>query len=172
MQIQFTKYASVYYAFSGILVVASMVFLAIFGLKFGIEFVGGSMLEIEFKDSRPSNEAVSQKLTELNLGDMTIQSVGEKGMLLRFKGVDEPTHQQIVSKLKEIVPFEEKQFQLIGPAIGQELKQKTMVAIGMTLLAITLYIAFAFRKISRPISSWQYGIASLLALFHDIIIPL
>jgi preprotein translocase subunit SecF len=68
--------------------------------------------------------------------------------------------------------MEEKRFDLIGPSIGDELKKKTNTAVVLTLLAITLYIAFAFRGISKPVSSWKYGIASLIALIHDIIIPL
>ena len=172
MQINFTKYSPVYYIFSGLLIVASIVSLAVFGLKFGIEFTGGSSLEVIFSDSRPSNDEVMKAISELNLGEVIIQPVDQKGMLLRFKEIDEPTHQQIVSKLKELKPLEEKRFELVGPSIGKELEQKTVVAISLTLVAITLYIAFAFRKVSKPVASWKYGIASLIALFHDIIIPL
>ncbi|GAI53412.1 unnamed protein product, partial [marine sediment metagenome] len=68
--------------------------------------------------------------------------------------------------------LEERRFESIGPVIGRELKEKTKIVIILSLLAIVLYIAWAFRKISRPIPSWQYGIASLVALFHDVLIPL
>ena len=66
----------------------------------------------------------------------------------------------------------EKSFQYIGPSVGQELRNKTELAIALALLAITLYIAFAFRKVSKPISSWKYGVTSLIALVHDVLIPL
>ncbi len=128
-------------------------------------------MEVEFSAQRPNNEVVSQKLTEFNLGEITIQPTGEKGAILRFKGIDEETHQKILSKLNELSGAEEKNFQYIGPSIGNELKNKTMLSIALALLAITLYIAFAFRKVSKPVSSWKYGITSLIALFHDIIIP-
>ncbi|MDO8529918.1 MAG: protein translocase subunit SecF [bacterium] len=171
MTFPFTKYSKIYYLFSGILIAASIASLVMFGLKFGIEFTGGSNMEVEFVSQRPGNEEISQKLAEFNLGEITIQPTGEKGAILRFKGVDEETHQKILSKLNELSEVAEKNFQYIGPSIGDELKNKTMLSIALALLAITLYIAFAFRKVSKPISSWKYGITSLIALFHDIIIP-
>ena len=91
---------------------------------------------------------------------------------MKFKGVDETTHQSVLSEINKLSQAEEKSFQYIGPSVGQELKNKTIIAISLALLAITLYIAFAFRKVSRPVSSWKYGVTSLIALFHDILIPL
>ena len=174
----FTKYSTIYYIVSGVLIIAATASLIIFGLKFGIEFTGGSTMQIEFLNlpaqagTRPNNEEISKSMSIFSIGDVVIQPIGDKGAILRFKGVDEATHQQIISKLNELSPIQEKSFQYIGPSIGKELKNKTEIAIVLALLAITLYIAFAFRKVSRPVSSWKYGITSLIALFHDIIIPL
>src|SRR3989344_5647947 len=168
----FTKYSKLYYIFSGILIVASIASLLVFGLKFGIEFTGGSNMEINFTDQRPSNEEISKNLSGLDLGDIVIQPTGDKGAVLKFKGVDEAKHQEVLSKLNELSSVQEKSFQYIGPSVGQELKNKTLIAIALALLAITLYIAFAFRKVSRPVASWKYGVTSLIALFHDILIPL
>ena len=172
MQFKFSKYRKVYFIFSGILIAGSIVSLRLFGLKFGIEFTGGSLMEAEFTGDRPSIEVIQNNLSEFNLGEVTLQPVGQKGMLFRMKTIDETTHEKIVSKIQSISPFEEKSFQLIGPAIGVELRQKTELAVILALIAITLYISFAFRKVSRPVSSWQYGIASLIGLFHNILIPL
>ncbi|MBX4200649.1 protein translocase subunit SecF [Candidatus Parcubacteria bacterium] len=172
MNFPFVKYSKVYYAISGLLILASIASLAVFGLKFGIEFTGGSNMEVAFNESRPSNEEISKKLEEFNLGEIVIQPTGDKGAVLQFKGVDEETHQKIFSSLNELSGAQEKSFQYIGPSVGQELKNKTLLAIVLALLAITLYIAFAFRKVSRPVASWKYGITSLVALFHDILIPL
>lgn len=172
MYFNFTKYSIIYYIFSGILIIGAVASLILFGLKFGIEFNGGSNMELEFLDQRPSNEGISQALSEFNLGEIIIQPTGNKGVILQFSGVEEATHQQILQKINELSAVEEKSFQYIGPSIGQELKNKTEIAVAVALLAITIYIAFAFRKVSRPVSSWKYGITSLIALFHDIIIPL
>lgn len=168
----FTKYSTIYYIFSGILITASIVSLIVFGLKFGVEFTGGSTMEIDFINNRISSDEISKQLGSFNIGDVIIQSTGGKGAVLRFKGIDEITHQQIISKLNELSPLQEKSFQYIGPSIGAELKSRTEIAIVLALLTITLYIAFAFRKVSRPVASWKYGVTSLIALFHDILIPL
>lgn len=168
----FTKYSKIYYIVSGILILASIGSLAVFGLHFGIEFTGGSNMEVDFTGTRPSNEQISASLSSFDLGEIIVQPTGGNGAVLRFKGIDEATHQQVLAKLNELAPVQEKSFQYIGPSVGQELRNKTLIAIILALLAITIYIAFAFRKVSRPIASWKYGITSLIALFHDILIPL
>lgn len=168
----FTKYSIVYYIFSIILIIASIVSLAVFGLHFGIEFTGGSTMEVGFTGDRPSNDQIISQLKDLNLGDVIAQPIGDKGVILKFKGVDEITHQSILTKIGDLSQVEEKNFQFIGPSIGKELENKTIVAILLTLLVITIYITLAFRKVSRPVASWKYGITSLIALFHDILIPL
>ncbi|MBI3631596.1 MAG: protein translocase subunit SecF [Candidatus Staskawiczbacteria bacterium] len=172
MNFPFIKYSAVYYTLFGILVIGSILALLVFGLKFGIEFTGGSTMEVNFTDKRPANEEISKALAGFNLGEIVVQPTGDKGVVLQLKGIDETTHQQILKKLTELSKVEEKSFEYIGPSIGQELKQKTILSIFLALLAITLYIAFAFRKVSRPVSSWKYGVTSLVALFHDILIPL
>jgi len=172
MTFNFTKYSTIYYIFSGILIAASIASLVVFGLKFGIEFSGGTNMQVEFADNRPQNDQISQHLAEFNLGQVTVQPTGAKGAILKFQGVDEETHQKILAKLQELAPAQEKSFQYIGPSVGNELKRKTQIAIVMALLAITVYIALAFRKVSRPVASWKYGITSLISLFHDIVIPL
>jgi len=168
----FTKYSVVYYVISIILIIASIVCLGIFGLKFGIDFAGGSNMQLQFQDTRPSNEEIQQTLSEFSLGEIVVQPTGSNGAILKFQGVDESIHQQMLSKLSDIYSVSETSFQYIGPSVGQELRNSTEVAIVMCLLAITIYIAVAFRKVSKPVSSWKYGITSLLALFHDIILPL
>lgn len=172
MNFSFTKYSIGYYIFSGVLIAASIAALVVFGLKFGIEFAGGSNIEVEFANQRPSREEISKVLEAFNLGEIMFQPVGEKGAVLRFQGIDENTHQQIVTKLNELSSMQEKSFQYIGPSVGKDLRNKTIIAILLALLTITIYIAFAFTKVSRPVASWKYGVTSLLALAHDIIIPL
>ncbi|MBL7142521.1 MAG: protein translocase subunit SecF [Candidatus Pacebacteria bacterium] len=173
MSIKFLKYSKVYFVLSGILIVASLASVLIFGLKFGIEFTGGSIMELSFQEERPSLENIQQSLSEFDLGEIVLQPIGDNEMVLRMKEIDRETHENVLFKLQQTYQAEEKSFEMIGPTIGAELKQKTRNAIIMVLLAITLYITVAFRKVSwSAIRSWQYGVASLLALFHDVIIPL
>lgn len=172
MQFSFTKYSLIYYIFSGVLVLATIVSLFVFGLKFGIEFTGGATMGVEFLEQRPSNGEIRNVLSSFDLGEITVQPTGGNGAILKFKGIDEAVHQQILTELNNLAPNKETNFQYIGPSIGQELRNKTQLAIVLALLAITLYIAFTFRKVSRPVASWKYGITSLIALFHDILIPI
>jgi len=171
MTFNFTKYSFVYYIISAILIAGSVACIFVYGLKFGIDFEGGSNMEVQFLEQRPSNEQIQQTLSEFNLGEIVVQPTGADGALLKFQGVDEAAHQQILAKLNEAYPIAEKSFQYIGPSVGQELRNKTQIAVALVLLAITIYIALAFRKVSRPVSSWKYGITSLIALIHDILIP-
>lgn len=129
-------------------------------------------MEIDFQESAvPSADVIQNALKDLNLGDITVQSTGKSSAILEFQGVNETTHQQILTALNNSFKVSEKSFEYIGPSIGQELRNKTELAVFLALLAITIYIAFAFRKVSKPVSSWKYGLASLIALFHDILIP-
>jgi len=170
----FTKYRKIYLILSAILTIGILVLLFTFGLKPGIDFTGGTILEIEYetKTERPSNQAIKDSLKDLGLGEFSVQPTGDKGVILRMKDIQEETHQQIIQKLSENQQLEELRFESIGPVIGKELRNKTGVVVVLSILAIVIYIAIAFRKVSFPVKSWQYGIASLLILGHDILIPL
>lgn len=172
MRFDFLKYRKIYFIFSGITIITSLVFLVIFGLKPGIDFTGGSILEIEYKDVRSSNQEIRTSLSGFDLGEVYAQPTGEKGVIIRMKDISEETHQEIIQKLSEDNELEELRFESIGPVIGQELRGKTNIVIVLSLLAMVLYIAFAFRRLSFPAKSWQYGIVSLIALIHNILIPL
>lgn len=171
MQIKFLKYKNLYYIFSILLLLGSFASILVFGLKFGVDFTGGSILEIDF-ESRPENQAISDKLKDLNLGEITIQPVGEKGVILKLKEIDETTHQEIVSRLNEISKVEEKNLESIGPVIGKELRQKTITLVIISLVSLLIYIAISFRKVSQPLSSWQYGVISIITLSFDVLIPI
>lgn len=171
MNIQFLKFKKNYYIFSGILAVSALTCLLLFGLKFGIDFLGGSILEVEF-EKRPENSVIQEKIKDLNLGEIIIQPTGENGVILRLKDINEETHQQIISRLKDLPQLEERRFESIGPVIGKELRQKTIILIIISLVALLFYIAIAFRKVARPVSSWQYGLISILTLTFDVLIPI
>ncbi len=171
MNTPFLKYRKIYFVFSGILILGSLVCLGIFRLKPGIDFTGGSILEMEYKDERPVVEAIREALYDA-VGPVFVQPTDSNGLIIRMKEIDEKTHRQILGILSEDYNGEELRFESIGPVIGRELREKTIIVVILSLLAIVLYIAFSFRRIQRPISSWQYGLASLLALFHDSLIPI
>lgn len=172
MNINFTKYRKIYFIFSGLLIIAAIASLIVFGLKPGIDFTGGSILELEYSGDRPQNSEILNQLNDLDLGTVYVQPTGEKGVILKMKDINDDLRQQIVQKLNEKEEVRQSRFESIGPTIGQELKQKTKIVVVIALLSIIIYIALAFRRIQKPIRSWQYGIASCIALSHDILIPL
>lgn len=168
------KYRRIFLSISAALVVLSIAALAIWGLRLGIDFKGGSLFEARFLAGRPDKSVLAEALGPLDLGTVTIQPIGEDSVLIRAKDIDEQKHQEVLKALKEKAPeqkLEEESFESIGPAIGQELKKRALWAIALVLIMIVLYIAYAFRKVSRPVSSWRYGVAALIALAHDVIIP-
>jgi len=167
-----TKHRKIYFLFSITLIIACIVFLFVFGLKPGIDFTGGSIMEIEYKQERPSAEEIRNQLSQFDLGQVYVQPTGEKGVIIRMKNISEELHQEILSVLSQEQGLgEEKRFESIGPVIGKELREKTNIVVASVLLSMIIYIAIAFRKVKRPLKSWQYGIASVIALFHDILIP-
>lgn len=153
------------------LMAASVVFLAMGGLKFGIDFTGGSLLEIEFSGDRPTSEAIQTALADKDLGEIQVQPIGEKGMLLRLKVIDNATRNTMLGSLQLLGEVQEKRFEAIGPTIGADLRERAMTAIILVLVTIVIYISFAFRQVSAgPVRSWAYGIGAILALVHDILI--
>ena len=174
MDFPFIKYRKIFYAISIILIGLSLASIFVFGLKLGIDFTGGSILEVEYEKERPSIWLIQEKLRELDSEEVIAQPVGEKGVILKTKSTSENAYSEVVKKLEEFGELREgsSQFETIGPVIGKELKDKTKIVVILSLMAIVLYIAFAFRRISRPINSFGYGLVSLIALSHDVLIPL
>ncbi len=162
----------IYFTISITLFVLSIVCLSMWGLKFGIDFTGGSMWEVEFLNARPANEKITELMSIYKAEDVFIQPTGEKGAIIKFRDINENTHQALKKDLNSMAPFTEKKFESIGPTIGKELQNKSIKALMLVLVLIVAYIAFAFRKVSRPVASWKYGVAAIIALFHDIVIPI
>lgn len=161
------------YTVSGIFVVASVIALLLWGLRLGIDFTGGSLLEISYTQERPSNVVIKDILAPLELGEIQVQQTGEKGVLVRTRDIPEETHQRMLSLLRgDKTDVTEQRFVSIGPTIGSELKRKAIYALSLAIIMIVLYIAWAFRKVSQPVSSWKYGIVAILALVHDVTIPM
>src|SRR3989339_841877 len=163
----FIRFANIYLGLSAILILISIVSIAVFRYDLGIDFVGGSVMEVEYQDARPSNQEIQDQLKDLPLKSLSVQPVEEKQVILRMNDISEETHQQVLEKLGNV---QEHRFESIGPAIGRELRQKTFLLSFLSLAAIAIYIAFAFRRVSRPLPSWSYSLATLLVLLHDILI--
>jgi len=159
---------------SGTILVASVAVLAMFGLPLGIDFRGGSLLEVEFMGDAPTLPDIENEIRALTAGEVRLQSTGPHGILLRLRDLSEEEHQRVLAALDSVAGesgIQERRFESIGPTVGAELKRRAGVAIFFALLAIVLYITWAFRKVSNPISSWKYSLIAIAALMHDVIIP-
>ncbi len=168
----------IWFGISGALFLASVIAIAVWGLRFGIDFTGGSISELHFIDARPDNALVAASIEKSGIHDAILQPVGDKDLFIRTKTLGQTEHQKMVQELTTTFQtadkkpaVEEKSFESIGPTVGAELKQKSWSAVTMVLVAIILYIAWAFRKVSEPVASWKFGICAVVALFHDVVIP-
>lgn len=171
MNISFIKYHKLNYLFFIILTAATIGCLVIFGLNLGIDFLGGTLWEINF-ENRPANAVIQEKLNSFDLGEIVIQPTDNNGVILRFKNIDEETHQKMISELNKISNIQEKRFESIGPTIGKELREKTVSLVIISLISLLIYIAISFRKLKWPISGWKYGIVSIITLALDVLVTL
>ena len=163
-----------YLGFSAILVLASWVLMLSLGLRQGIDLTGGTQWQIAFSKSTSTvSEALVQRtiLSVAPKGTEAIVKRSGNSFIIRLPATSEEEHQAYRTALQKLGNLDEQNFSSIGPTIGHELRQKSIWAIILVLFGISLYIAYAFRKVSKPISSWKYGLATLISLFHDVSIP-
>lgn len=170
--IRIIHYRTLWLSIAAGITLACVLALAVFGLRTGIDFTGGSLLELRFDGSRPASEIITKALESYKLEDFRLQPSGADSVIIRTKPLPEERHQAILKSLKDVGKFTELRFESIGPSVGAELRRKAGLAISLALVAIVLYVAWAFRKVSRPVSSWWYGIIAIIALAHDVLLPL
>ncbi len=164
------KYKKIFLGFSTLLMLVSLVGIGMFGLKFGVEFTGGSLAEFS------TEPRIEQSELEARLD----QGFGEEYELresdglytLRTRPLSEDEKQEMITTLSagktETVKIEK--YDTVGPTLGDELKSKALVALALVIASITLFIAYAFRHVSEPVSSWRYGLITMIALVHDVVI--
>ena len=165
----------IFYAFSGILLGLSLISVIMWGVKFGVDFTGGSVLEVEFATgTRPEKTAVENVVAAQNieLGDYSIRETGDRGFTLRSKTIEVSQKDTIVNALSSLGSVQEKKFNTIGPTLGNELKNKAVFSLIVVIVLITLFIAYVFRHVSKPVSSWKYGLVAIATLVHDLLIPI
>ncbi|TSC61081.1 MAG: preprotein translocase subunit SecF [Parcubacteria group bacterium Gr01-1014_48] len=151
----------------------SLLAIIVFRLPIGVDFTGGSIIEVRYIDGRPAAEEITPRLDTLSLGSYRLQGSGDDRYIIRTKMLSETQRLPVIDALslgdaKNVV---EERFNSIGPVVGGELKRKAFAAMIVVILAIILFIAFAFRKVGKPVSSWKYGMVAVLTLAHDVLVP-
>lgn len=169
------KHKKIFIGISGGLVILSILSFFVFGFKVGIDFRGGAIMEVVYTGERPAQTSLDEAFQSLdvNLGSVLIQPTGEKGLIVKSRDLSESEHTLLLKTLSadDKNPLTEISFNSIGPSVGRELTQKAIIAIILVSLAIICFIAFAFRRVSKPVSSWRYGLIAIVTLLHDVIIP-
>lgn len=175
------KHRKIFYTFSAILVVASFLSLFVWGLLPGIDFTGGTLVEVSYQSaSRPALSDIAPAIVAIDPGASIRPSSadGQDEYIVRMKTVDQAEKQTVLTALGVTATSTGatsqgtlKSFDSIGPVLGAEALRKAYWSIALVIVAIVLYITFAFRKVSEPVASWKYGLTAIIALVHDVIIP-
>ena len=167
------KYRKVWFALSAILIAASIWSIFAYGFKLSIDFKGGTLTELSFEQRLYQTE-IESKLSKLDLGSYSIRPSGEKNYVIRTRELNQAEKKLLTESVGGVT---ERQ-NTVGPTVGAELQSKALKAIVVVVMMIVLFITFAFRKVSvslsrgiRGVSSWKYGLATIIALAHDVIIP-
>ena len=166
-----SKNLKYFFILPGLLSLAAVIALGLWGLRPGIDLAGGSLLQVTYQDNRPPVQQV-QKITEpLELGEVRVQPADQSSYILRTRALAEDEHNNLTAVLGGLGSMQEDQFTTIGPTIGAELLQKAWIAIVLVVLCTIIFIAWAFRGVSKPVQSWKYGIVAIVTLLHDILVP-
>jgi len=163
-----------FFILSGALVLAALLSITVFGLKLGTDFTGGTLAQATYAGGRPAPEALSVALDEAGFVGYSLREANENDYILRAANLTAEQRENIeeILSVGGESPVVIAQLTDVGPTIGKELRNKALVAIVLVMTAILLFIAFAFRKVSKPISSWVYGGIALVTLGFDVLIPI
>ncbi len=164
------NYYKYLFALSGIILILGIASMAIFGFHFGVDFRGGTVTEITFNQSFDQDKLRSV-LDSNGLKNYQLQPAGNNGLIIKTEALNKEQYDKISAEIRtQVGEFQEKRFDSIGPVVGNELKRKALYQLVIVSLGIVVYIAYAFRKVSRPITPIQFGVAAVIALVHDLLI--
>ncbi len=165
------KYRKIFYILTGIIIIAALYGLFAFGLKQGIDFLGGAQVDMTYSNT-PDISKIKPSLDKLNIGEYSLVPSGKNDILLQTENLSDDQRTSVLTALSLGGSNPSvKSFDSVGPILGAELQKKSLYAIILVIIAIVLFITFAFRKVSKPVSSWKYGVVAIIALLHDVLIP-
>ncbi len=167
--IYFNKFYKSFNILSGILIIASIVFLVFKGLNFGVDFKGGTLIELRTDKSSANITKIRDSFNQMNLGDVSVKNFGnETDFVVKFEkqnSNDPKFIEEIKTKLSNSIGnVDFRRVENVGPKVSAELLRSGVIAIALSLAAMLLYIWIRFE--------WQFSLGAILALFHDVIITL
>lgn len=166
------KYYKFWFAVSGIILLFGIVSLSLYGLRLSIDFKGGTATELQFAKPFDINQ-VKNVISDQKLGNFQLQTADNNSLIIKTESLDKDQHDQMEAALKKTVgDFQETRYDSIGPVIGNELKRDALYQLVLVSLGIVIYIGYAFRKVTKPVTSWRFGWSAVIALFHDLLFVL
>lgn len=164
------KNSKYWYIISGLLIVLSVVAIAVFGLRVGIDYTGGSIITYETVDKNAVS-VIEDVLENNDISSYKIKESGISQLTVRLESLEVATHQKINTEIiEQVTDLKEIKFDNIGPTIGKDLTNKSIYAVIIASIAIILFVAYSFRKVPKPLSSWKFGVMAVVTLIHDLII--
>lgn len=161
------KHRKIWYLISAVLIIPGIVALSLWGLKFGIDFKGGTLAEYRFTKNT-SVEQVKDSLKDLNLSNLVVTTSSDNGIMLRLGTINQEQHNKITETLNKVGENSEIRFESVGPTVSSDISRKAIIAVIVASIAIILFIAYAFRRVPKPASSWRFGVCAVIALIHDL----
>ena len=166
--IAFNKYYNQFNVLSTSLVVISLFFLVFKGLNFGIDFKGGTLIELRSTDNKISVSSLRDNLNQMNLGDVSVKNFGNQtDFLIKFENNN---NKNVIEEIKINLDksfgnnFNFRRVENVGPKVSAELLRSGVIAISVALVLMLIYIWIRFE--------WQFSLGAILALFHDVIVTL
>jgi len=172
----FVKNRLYFYILSLLIIIPGIIALFLFGLRLGLDFTGGAMIELAWQGDLQTEEAVKE-IQSIGKKEILVQSAGEKAVIVKIASKNQEEAKNLAEEIKKnlakkATSIEEKNFALVGPTVSKNLQTKSIKAVILASLGIIFYIAFAFRKVEKPASPWRFGIAAIIALIHDLLVVL
>ena len=167
------KNRNIFFTITALITLIALVSLFVFGLKPSLEFTGGTLVQVSYPTERPAPVVVAEALDAAGFEGYSLREANERDYILRAANLTEIQRASIAELLSGGDRYRGEITQLteVGPTIGKELRNKAIISLVLVLICILLFIAFAFRHVSKPISSWIYGLIALITLLHDVIVP-
>jgi len=160
-----------FYAFSLTITMVSLIMLIMWGLKLGKDFKGGTRMNVQFSQEILDTQKIQESLKELNLQELAIQKSQDNSVAISYGSSDEALNNKVRDELKALDSnYKELKTEFTGSSVSDQIKKNAILAVILANIGIGIFIAWAFRKVSRPIPSWQYGIGAVVALIHDVLI--
>ena len=156
---------------TGLMLAASVGAIAAWGLPLGIDFTGGVSMQVEYVSERPAIATIQERVSASVPEHVSVRASGAREVSIRATELSSEEHEAVLRALSQDAEVREVAFTSVGPALGSQFATKALWALLAVVLAIVLYIAWAFRKVSRPVPSWGYGLTVVAMLAIDIIVP-